>query len=182
MILTFIILIILVLFSFITFNKLTSGLQNVKEAWADIDVQLKRRYDLIPNLVSVVSQYATHEKEIFGTIAQERTKALSIGANDIQDKSTVENNLAESIKSIFAISESYPELKANTEFLKLQEELTNTEDEIASARRIYNSNVADYNSLVIMFPSNIVALLSGLRQASFFQNNSQDHQVLMAQH
>lgn len=152
------------------YNRLVSLKQNVTEAWSDIDVQLKRRYELIPNLVNTVKGYATHEKNLFTQIAELRTKALSLNPNDIKGKSGVETEIEKSLKSILAIAESYPDLKASANYLKLQETLSETEDQIASARRIYNSNAADYNTLVLSFPANLLAGLFGFGQCSFFQS------------
>jgi LemA protein len=152
------------------YNKIVSSKQNVHEAWAGIDVQLKRRHDLIPNLVQVVQEYATHEKQLFTTIAEERQKALLLSEPNISKLSQIEEEINKSVRSIFAVAEAYPELKANENFLKLQTELTETEDQIASARRIYNSNVADYNTLISIFPSNIVAGVSHFSPLPFFQN------------
>ena len=127
----------------------------VKEAWSDIDVQLKRRYDLIPNIVESVKGYATHEKEVFEKVTAARSQAMQAagGAN----KMAAENQLSQTLKSLFAVAENYPELKANQNFLQLQTELVDTEDKIQAARRFYNGNVRDYNIAIQTFPSNIIA-------------------------
>lgn len=152
------------------YNRLISSKQNVAEAWSGIDVQLKRRHDLIPNLVNLVKGYATYEKNLFEQITELRTKALSLNTDDIKGKSSVETDIEKSLKSIIAIAESYPDLKANTTYLELQEALTETEDQIASARRIYNSNAADYNTIVLSFPTNLLASLFHFSPSSYFQN------------
>src|SRR3989344_9035637 len=138
------IILFIILLCIYFYNRLISSKQNVHEAWSGIDVQLKRRHDLIPNLVQAVQGYAKHEEQLFKHIAEERSKALALPQSDVSELSRVEKEIAIYLRSILAIAESYPQLKANENFLKLQTELTETEDQIASARRIYNSNVADY--------------------------------------
>lgn len=151
------------------YNKLISSKQNVKEAWSGIDIQLNRRHDLIPNLVRVVKQYTKHEDELFKHVTEERSKALSVSPSDTSGLSVVEKELDKSVRSLIAVAENYPDLKANENFLKLQTELSETEDQIASSRRIYNSNVADYNTLVGIFPANIIASMNNFQPAPFFQ-------------
>lgn len=163
-------LVLLVISYFVIYNSLTRSRQDVKESWADIDVQLTRRHDLIPNLINTVKAYATHEQTIFEQITEIRSQAMNSNADDIAQKSTLENELEKNIHKLLAIGENYPELKASDNFKKLQTELTQTEDEIASARRIYNDNVANYNTKVSIFPNNIIAKLSHFEQVSFFQN------------
>jgi LemA protein len=167
-----IILIILILgvFVVIGFNGLTSSRQKVNESWADIDVQLKRRQDLIPNLIDTVKGYASHEETIFEHIADIRTKAIALPLNDIEKKSEVEKDLENSTHQLLAIAESYPDLKASENFQKLQQDLVNTEDEIASARRIYNDNAANYNIKTSVFPTNLISVLCSLKPVNFFQN------------
>lgn len=152
------------------YNRLVSSKQNVAEAWSGIDVQLKRRHDLIPNLVNLVKGYATYEKNLFEQISKLRTKALSLNTDDIKGKSLVETDIEKNLKSLFAVAESYPDLKASKAYLELQEALTETEDQIASARRIYNSNAADYNTLVLSFPTNLLARFFSFSLSSYFQN------------
>jgi len=152
------------------YNRLISAKQNAHEAWSGIDVQLKRRHDLIPNLVNVVQGYAKHEEKLFKEIAEERTKALSLPKSDVKGLSGIEKEIDTSLHSILAIAEAYPDLKANEQFLKLQVQLTETEDQIASARRIYNSNTADYNTLINSFPANITAGLSNFSPLTYFQH------------
>src|ERR1035437_10048842 len=158
MILTYIILaviVILVLWAIISFNGLVRSRNRAQESWADIDVQLKRRYDLIPNLVNTVKGYAAHESSAFENVTKARAAAM--GATGLADKGAAENQLAGALKSVFAIAEAYPDLKANTNFLGLQNELSDTENKIQAARRFYNANVRDLNIKTESFPSNIIA-------------------------
>lgn len=150
-----------------SYNGLVTLKNRAKEAWADIDVQLKRRYDLIPNLVETVKGYATHEKEVFEKVTQARANAMS--AQGVKGKAEAENMLAGTLKSLFAVSESYPELKASANFLELQRELSDTENKIQAARRFYNTNVRDMNIAVESFPGNIFANLFGFKQMELFQ-------------
>jgi LemA protein len=140
--------------------------QRVREAWSDIEVQLKRRYDLIPNLVETVKGYASHEREAFENVTKARAEALSGGS--MPDRAQKEATLATALKSIFAIAEAYPELKANQNFLALQQELSDTENKIQAARRFYNGNVMEINTRVESFPSNIVAGVFGFSKEEFF--------------
>jgi len=157
----------LILFGFIaTYNELVKLRNRTKEAWADIDVQLKRRYDLIPNLVETVKGYAVHERELFERVTQARAQA--IGAKTIKEKGEAENALSSTLKSLFAVAESYPDLKASANFLELQRELTDTEDKIQAARRFYNTNVRDMNIRVETFPTNIIAAMFGFARVEFF--------------
>lgn len=151
----------------LSYNGLVRLRQRVREAWSDIDVQLKRRYDLIPNLVETVKGYATHEKEAFENVTKARAEALAGGAN-AHERAEKENMLSGALKSIFAIAEAYPELKANQNFLSLQTELSDTENKIQAARRFYNGNVMEINTRVESFPSNIVASLFGFSKEAFF--------------
>lgn len=137
------------------------------EAWSDIEVQLKRRYDLIPNLVETVKGYAKHEKEAFENVTKARAEAL--GAQGIGDKAKAENQLEGALKSIFAVAEAYPELKANENFLGLQTELTDTEDKIQAARRFYNGVIRDFNIAIMTFPTNIFAGMLGFKSRDLFE-------------
>jgi LemA protein len=150
-----------------TFNRLVTLKNRAKEAWADIEVQLKRRYDLIPNLVETVKGYAAHERELFEKVTEARTKAMT--AQTIKEHSEAENFLSQTLKSLFAVAENYPDLKASTNFLELQRELTDTEDKIQAARRFYNGNVRDLNIKIESFPANIVAQLFGFQKMEFFE-------------
>jgi LemA protein len=149
------------------FNGLVVLKNRSKEAFADIEVQLKRRYDLIPNLVETVKGYATHEKELFEKVTQARANAMS--AQGVEQKAGAENMLSDTLKSLFAVSENYPDLKASTNFLELQRELTDTEDKIQAARRFYNTNVRDLNIKVESFPENLIAGSLGFKQMELFQ-------------
>jgi LemA protein len=137
----------------------------VKEAWSDIEVQLKRRYDLIPNLVESVKGYMTHEREAFENVTKARAQAMgSSGA----DKAVAENQLSGTLKTLFAVAENYPDLKANQNFLHLQQELTDTENKLQAARRFYNGNVRDFNTAIQTFPRNLVAGALGFTSFEFF--------------
>ncbi len=149
------------------FNGLVTLKNRAKEAWADIDVQLKRRYDLIPNLVETVKGYAIHEKELFEKVTQARASAMS--AQGVQGKADAENMLSGTLKSLFAVSENYPDLKASVNFLELQKELTDTEDKIQASRRFYNTNVRDLNIKIESFPANLIAGSFGFVVMELFQ-------------
>lgn len=165
-----IVILVLVLLSFWvagTFNSLVKLKNRAKEAWADIDVQLKRRYDLIPNLVETVKGYAAHEKAVFEKVTEARAKAIS--AKSIAEKGQAENVLSGTLKTLFAVAENYPDLKASQNFLELQRELTDAEDKIQAARRFYNGNVRDLNTKIESFPSNIIAQIFGFGKMEFFE-------------
>lgn len=149
------------------YNGFVKLVNRVKEAWADIDVQLKRRYDLIPNLVETVKGYATHEKTAFEKVTEARAKAL--GAQSVREKGEADNQVKEALKSIFAVAEAYPQLRAVESFTKLQDELSDTENKIQAARRFYNGNVRDLNIKTDLFPSNIVARIFNFQKAEFFE-------------
>ena len=170
MTLTQIILIVvgaIVLWVVFTYNRLITLRNRVKEAWSDIDVQLKRRYDLIPNLVATVKGYAAHESGVFERVTEARTRAM--GAQTIKEKGEAENILSGALKTLFAVSENYPQLRASGNFLELQRELTDTEDKIQAARRFYNGTAMDLNNKVESFPANIIASSFNFKQAEFFQ-------------
>jgi len=170
MTLTQIILIVvglIVLWLILTYNRLIVFRNRVKEAWADIEVQLKRRYDLIPNLVETVKGYASHERELFEKVTEARTKAM--GAQTIKEKGEAENALSSTLKTLFAVSENYPQLRASENFLELQKELTDTEDKIQAARRFYNTNVRDFNIKIESFPVNIFSKFFNFKTAEFFE-------------
>ncbi|MBI5037323.1 MAG: LemA family protein [Candidatus Kerfeldbacteria bacterium] len=149
------------------YNGLIRLRNQTGEAWSDIDVQLKRRYDLIPNLVETVKGYAKHERELFEKVTQARSQAMS--ATGIAQKGQAENMLSETLKSLFAVSENYPDLKANQNFLKLQDELSDTENKIQASRRFYNGNVRDFNTKLQVFPNNMVASTMGFKPYEFFE-------------
>lgn len=150
-----------------SYNLLIRATNRAKEAWADIDVQLKRRYDLIPNLVETVKAYATHEREAFENVTKARAAAM--GAQGVEDKAKAENMLSSALKSIFAVAEAYPDLKASQNFAKLQDELSDTENKIQAARRFYNGNVRDLNTMLQSFPTNIIAGWFKFTPRDFFE-------------
>ena len=158
---------VIVVWIIIAFNSLVVLKNRAKEAWADIDVQLKRRYDLIPNLVETVKGYATHERELFEKVTKARASAMS--AQGAKEKAGAENMLSDTLKSLFAVSENYPDLKASTNFLELQRELSDTEDKIQAARRFYNTNVRDLSIKIETFPTNIIASSFGFKQMELFE-------------
>jgi len=162
-----IVIVIIIFWGILIYNDLVRLKNQVQEAWADIDVQLKRRYDLIPNLVETVKGYASHEKEVFEKVAEARSMAM--GAKTVKERSEAENALSSTLKTLFAVSENYPELKASQNFLELQRELRDTEDKIQAARRFYNSNVRDLNIKIETFPANIVASMFKFKKMDFFE-------------
>jgi len=158
---------VLVLWGIIIFNSFISLRTRAKEAWADIEVQLKRRYDLIPNLVNTVKGYATHESSVFENVTKARSMAMG-ASGPTPEHAQAENMLTGALKSIFALAEAYPDLKANQNFLALQNELSDTENKIQAARRFYNGNVRDLNIKVESFPSNLVAGIFRIVKMEFF--------------
>ena len=162
-----IILGVLVLWAVFVYNGFVSLINRAKEAWADIEVQLKRRYDLIPNLVNTVKGYATHESSAFENVTKARSMAMG-AQGPTPEHAQAENMLTGALKSVFALAEAYPDLKANQNFLALQNELSDTENKIQAARRFYNGNVRDLNTKVESFPSNILAKIFNFSQKEFF--------------
>jgi LemA protein len=162
-----ILIVLIVLWVIGIFNGLVVLRNRVEEAWADIEVQLKRRYDLIPNLINTVKGYATHEKDVFEKVTEARSKAMQASAPS--DKIAAENQLSQTLKSLFAVSEAYPDLKANQNFLQLQKDLTDTEDKIQYSRRFYNGNVRDFNIKIQTFPSSIIANSFGFTKKDMFE-------------
>jgi len=154
------------------YNSLITLRNRVDEAWSDIAVQLKRRYDLIPNLINTVKGYAAHEKELFEKVTEARTRAM--GAGSAHDKAEAENMLSGTLKTLFAVSENYPDLKANQNFLELQRELTDTEDKIQASRRFYNGNVRDFNIKIELFPNNIIAGILNFTKREFFEATNEE--------
>lgn len=150
-----------------SYNGFVARVNRSKEAWADIDVQLKRRYDLIPNLVETVKGYAAHEKGVFEDVTAARSAAM--GATGAPAKAKAENALSGTLKSLFAVAEAYPDLKANQNFLELQRELSDTEDKIQAARRFYNGNVRDLAIAIQSFPGNIIASTFGFKPMDLFE-------------
>ncbi len=150
-----------------TYNGFNRLKNQTDEAWADIDVQLKRRYDLIPNLISTVKGYAAHEQGTLDKITQARAQAMQAGT--MEEKSGAENVLTGALKSLFAVAENYPDLKANQNFLELQRELSDTENKIQAARRFYNTNVRDFKIKLANFPSNLVGQMFNFQAPGFFE-------------
>lgn len=158
----------LVLIAFIAiYNGLVRLNNNCKESWSGISVQLKRRHELIPNLVATVKGYAKHESQTFEMVTKARNAAIS--SSNMQDIGASENMLSSALKSLFAVAENYPDLKANQNFLELQRDLTDTEDKISASRRFYNSTVRELNTKIESFPSNLIAGLFNFKQRNFFQ-------------
>lgn len=151
------------------YNMLVRSRNRVKESWSDIDVQLKRRYDLIPNLVETVKGYAAHEQSTLDMVIQARSKAM--GAQTVAEHAQAENMLTGALKSLFALSEAYPQLRAVESFTKLQDELSDTENKIQAARRFYNTNVMSLNTAIESFPTNLIATSFSFFKAEFFQLN-----------
>lgn len=150
------------------YNGLVRGRNNVKSAWSSIDVQLKRRHDLIPNLVETVKGYAGHERQTLETVTRARQRAVDF-TGGLKERAKIEGFLAQSLRSLFALAEAYPDLKANQNFLTLQEQLAGTENKIGFARQYYNDLARDYKNRVEVFPGNLVAGLFGFRAEPFFQ-------------
>src|SRR4051812_27207133 len=162
------IVVLLVFWVILGYNGLVSKVNRTKEAWADIDVQLKRRYDLIPNLVNTVKGYAAHEKEAFENVTKARSAAMGAAGN-LGVRAKAEGELSGALSRLFAVAEAYPELKANQNFLSLQTELSDTENKIQAARRFYNTNVRDLNTKIESFPSNLVANMFHFGKMEFFE-------------
>ncbi len=167
MMIPLIILVVLVLYFVMKYNGFINLRTRAQEAWADIDVQLKRRWDLIPNLVNAVKGYATHESTAFEKVTAARSAAM--GAKTMGEHSKSEAMLGSALTGLFGIAEAYPELKANTNFLQLQNELSDTENKIQAARRFYNGNVRDLNAGIQMFPGNIIASMFKFTNMDFFE-------------
>lgn len=162
-----IVIVAIALWFLVSYNGFVRMVNRTKEAWADIDVQLKRRYDLIPNLVATVKGYATHENEAFEKVTKARAQALSAGS--VKEKAEAENQLTGALKSVFAIAEAYPQLRAVEAFTNLQGELSDTENKIQAARRFYNGNVRDLNTAIESFPGNVVAGMFNFQKQEFFE-------------
>lgn len=166
-----IVIAVVVLFFIYIYNSLIRLRMRVKNAWSQIDVQLKRRYDLIPNLVSAVKGYMKHEKGVLEEVTKARTSLIS---GSMKDKAKASNQVTDALKSIFAVAENYPQLKANENFKQLQEELSGTESKIAYARQFYNDSVMQYNESVQVFPKNIFAKLFSFSQEEFFKTEGKE--------
>lgn len=163
-----VVLVLAVLYLIFSYNGLISLRNRVKEAWSDVEIQMKRRYDLIPNLVETVKGYASHESGTLEKVIQARNMAMANHGTPTEQAQS-ENILSGTLKSLFALSENYPDLKANQNFLRLQEELTDTENKIKASRRYYNGNVLALNNKVEMFPTNVIASMFGFKKADFFE-------------
>ncbi len=170
---------VVILWLIFDYNGLVKLKNRAKEAWSDIDVQLKRRYDLIPNLVQTVKGYATHERELFEKVTEARASAMS--AQGVKEKAGAENMLSDTLKSLFAVAENYPDLKASVNFLELQRELTDTEDKIQASRRFYNTNVRDLNIKIESFPANMIAVMFGFKQMELFEAQNAEKEAVKVQ-
>ncbi len=166
---------LLALFLWFTYNALVKLKIRVDEAWSDITVQLKRRVDLIPNLVNTVKGYAAHETGVFEKVTEARSAIQN--ANGVKEAAAGENMLEGALKSLFAVAEAYPDLKANQNFAQLQQELVDTEDKIQAARRFYNGGVRDLNTKINLFPTNIFAGMLGFKEREFFELNDAEQAV-----
>jgi LemA protein len=166
------IVVIVVLFLVLTYNRLVQLRQRVKEAFSDIDVQLKRRHDLIPNLVETVKGYAAHERGVFDEVTQARAGAIAAGAQGPQQRAAAEDMLTGALRSLFAVAEAYPQLQAVQEFKDLSENLRDTEDKIQFARRFYNAQVRDYNTALQTFPTVLLAGAMGFTASQYFEVES----------
>jgi LemA protein len=172
MTLLIVIIIALILYVILAYNTFVKMRNRVKEAWSDIDVQLKRRYNLIPNIIETVKGYAAHEEGVFTKVTEARAQAIN--ATNVKDQGVAENMLSGALKSLFAVAENYPDLKANENFMQLQNELVDTEDKIQSARRFYNGVVRDFNTKVQQFPAKIIAGIFKFMAEEFFEIDNEE--------
>ncbi|MCX6010961.1 MAG: LemA family protein [Chloroflexi bacterium] len=163
------IVVILLIFFIATYNGLIGLRNQLRNAWAQIDVQLKRRYDLIPNLIETVKGYVKHERETLEAVTKARNLAQSLSSGDVGARSKAEGELSSALSRLLAVAERYPDLKANQNFLALQEELTSTENKISFSRQYYNDSALNLNNKIQMFPSNIVAAMTGFKLGEFFE-------------
>lgn len=161
------VLAVIAFWAIFVYNRLVVLRNRTKEAWSDIDVQLKRRYNLIPNLVETVKGYASHERELFEKVTEARSKAIQAG--NVKEQAEAENALSSTLKSLFAVAENYPDLKASQNFLELQRELRDTEDKIMAARRFYNGNVRDLNIKIERFPEKVIASMFSFEKMDLFE-------------
>lgn len=166
------IIVVVAMFAIGVYNGLITLKNKVDEAWADIETQLKRRYDLIPNIVETVKGYAGHEKDTFEKVIKARSAAM--GAGTLEDKAQAENMLSGTLKSLFALAENYPDLKANQNFLDLQQTLRDVEDHLQLSRRYYNATVRDFNTKIEVFPNNLLVGMLGFKKRDFFQTDSEE--------
>lgn len=163
-------------FIWFLYNSIIVAKLRVNEALSQIDVQLKRRTDLIPNLVEAVKGYAKHEKQLFEDVTKERASLVS--AKSVEEKAKANNQLTETFKSIFAVAEAYPALRASENFMQLQEEVSDTENKIAYSRQFYNSNVLDYNTKLVIFPNVLIAGMLGFKPAEFFAATEEEKKAV----
>ena len=163
---------LILLWAVFAYNRFVRLVNQAKEAWSDIEVQMKRRYDLIPNVVETVKGYAAHERNVLENVTKARTQAM--GAQSIEDHAKAENVLAGTLKTLFAVAEGYPDLKANANFLDLQRELADTENKMMASRRFYNGTVMNLNTAIQTFPTNIIAQSFGFKEEKFFAAGSED--------
>ena len=168
-----VVLVLLAGFVIVLYNRLVAKRVQVKNAWSQIDVQLKRRHDLVPNLVETVKGYASHERETLESVTKARQQAIDAGS--LGDQAQAENLLTGALRQLFALSENYPDLKASQNFMQLQEELTSTENRIGFARQHYNDSVSRYNTAVQSVPQNIIAGMFGFEKADFFEIENPEH-------
>lgn len=176
MVIALIILALIIIVLVFIYNGLVRANTRVEEAWSDINVQLKRRYDLIPNLIETVKGYATHEKTVFENVTKARTNAIN--AQGPADQAKAENAFSDTLKSLFAVSENYPQLKANENFKALQDELVDTEDKIQAARRFYNGSTRDLNIKIKTFPTVLFAKLLGFKEKEFFATDASEAEAV----
>lgn len=170
---------VILIYVWVVYNRLVTARLRIKEAWSQIDVQLKRRTDLIPNLVETVKGYAKHEKELLENITKARSALMNAGS--AQAKAEANNFLSDTLKSLFAVAENYPDLKASQNFMALQQELSDTEDKIAYSRQFLNSNVLDYNTKLSVFPSSLVAKMFNFKEAEFFEVSEEERKPVKVQ-
>ncbi len=170
-----IILIILVLYIIISYNRLITLRNRIENAWSQINVQLKRRYDLIPNLVEIVKGYAKHEKETFKMVTEARSKLIT---GSLSDRAKASDMITNALKSIFAVAEAYPKLMANENFKMLQEELSGTESKIAYSRQFYNDSVMEFNILIQKFPTNIISNMFNFKEREFFKTEGKEKEPI----
>jgi LemA protein len=166
-----VVVVLLILFVIVTYNGLVRTRNRIDNAFSQIAVQLKRRHDLIPNLVETVKGYAAHEKGVFESVTQARANAINAQSASPQAQAQAENQLSGALKSLFAVAEAYPDLKANQNFLNLQEEITSTEDKIAYSRQFYNDSVLGYNNRIQSFPGNLVAGMGNFPSREYFEGD-----------
>lgn len=169
------ILVILIIWAISVYNGVIVLKNRTEESWSDIDVQLKRRHDLIPNLIETVKGYAKHEKDLFEQVTKARSEAIS--AKEPADLAGKENALSGALRSVFAVAENYPELKASQNFIELQNELSDTENKIEAARRFYNTNVRDFNTKVQIFPNSIIANMMSPKSFELFEANTEEKET-----